>query len=586
MQARALMGAKGSPAAARRPHGAIVVSFVVAAVALFLIHSTVAGAQAAAPRLLEVDLVSGNASSVPSANGWGAHGDRVVRTPGGDLYTTYVTTGRDADHFGWVLAKRRAGSLRWSTVASGATAHQPRNPPQVLLAGGVVYVIAISPWDSAAKGAPEIWDSTSRTTTVIPGHWLTDEDMLRAGALYPSAGVDATGNLYVWEDVPCPSFTSAGGQTVHCQSTNVPGTYLWAYRSAMDGTWHSRQVQSPARQTYNFLLARSPMELRVLGTRDIAQSEAPHTCRNGSGYCFDQTLLARWTAPDILPSSITIARAARDAPGYEGDHRASAEDAYVDSDGRTHVLVSLIDATTNGTWENHHLVIDPNGAVSDTQYQVPYSNTSRIVQDSRGRFWIFSVGPYLDGHHCAAFIAGSGPGDTSATSLGPLSVLSFGGSYDCSSVERNFAVAPRSGTSRADYLDGVVETNGGRDWVHYRISLPATSPPASTVPTIGERSSQTAADRVVAALASTVTRTVQVLLAPVAPITSSSSPDHALAGIPTVQSGTQPRALTINGQVADGGPGLIGALLRAFRRPAGTAAERDTGARGAPSALG
>jgi hypothetical protein len=517
------MSATGSPAGGRLPRGAIVATFVLAAVAAFTIQGTVAAARVAAPRLAEVDLVTGGASSVPSANGWGAQGDRLVRTPNGDLYTTYVTTGRDPEHFGWVLAKRPAGGVRWSIVASGATAHQPGNPPQVLLAGDVVYVIAISPWDSAARGAPEMWDSTSRATSVIPGHWLTGEEMQRAGALYPSASVDAAGNLYVWEDVPCPSFTSSGGPVLHCQSTNVPGTYLWAYRSAVDGTWHSQQGQSPARQAYNFLLPQSPGELRVLGTRDILQAEAPYACPNGTGYCFDQTLLARWTGLESVPSWITIVRAARDAPGYVGDHRASAEDAYVDTGGRTHVLVSVIDATTNDRWENHHLVIDPSGAVTDAQYDVPYPNLSRIVQDSRGRFWIFSVGPDLDGRHCAVFIAGGAVGDTNATRLGPTSVLRFGGSYDCSSVERNFAVSPRSGSPRANYLDGVVETNGGHDWVHYRVALPAAATPGSTATMPGDSSPLEAADGVAAALSSTVMRTVRVLLAPAPEVASSST---------------------------------------------------------------
>jgi hypothetical protein len=445
------------------------------------------GARAAAPtpsagppRLVEEDLVTGHASQVPAANEWGPQGDRLVRSSNGDLYTTYVTGSNDPEHFGWVLATRPAGSQRWRTLASGTTAHEPGNPPQVLLGpSGQVVVVTISPWDSAGAGAPQIWSSGSRTTTVIPGHWLTGAKMMDAGALYPSAGVDREGNIYVWEDVPCASFIYADGTALKCTSANRPGTYYWAYRAASEEQWHSEQWQSPYRQTYNFILPEGTSDLRVVGTRDILQApaEAPYRCPNSTGYCFDRTLLAQWNDLDRPASSLIVARAARDASTYAADRRASAEDAYVDTQGRTHVLVSAVDATTHGTYENHHLVIARGGQVKDVRYtQVPYPNLSRIVQDRSGRFWIYSVGPDLaGGHRCDVFIAGGAAGDTDGTRLGPVRVLPFSTNYDCAAEERNFDVNARSGTAEANYIDGVVGTNDGRDWVHYRIALPGGS---------------------------------------------------------------------------------------------------------------
>lgn len=435
--------------------------------------STPAPASSSGP--VEDDLVTSTASAVPSANDWGAQGARVARAPDGDLYTTYVKDGPDAEHFGWVLAERAAGQSEWRTVASGSTAHEPGNPPQVLVSpSGEVYVITISPWDSAARGAPEIWTSGSDTTSVIPGRWLTGVKMRQAGALYPSVGIDQQGDVYVWEDVPCPSFALPNGSAVRCASTNRPGTYYWAYRSS-DGRWHSEDWQSNYRQTYNFLLATAGSDLSVVGTRDILQApaEAPYRCPNGTGYCFDQTVLARWTNLQEPASSFIIARAAQDAPGYHGDLRSSAEDAYLDSEGRIHVIVSVVDATTGGAYDNHQLVISPGGAVKDVRYVgVPYPNLSRIVQDRSGRFWIYSVGPsFANGHQCYVFIAAGGPGDTDGTRLGPVSEFRLPGNYDCASEERNFVASPRTGTAAADYIDGVVGTNGGQDWVHYRISL-------------------------------------------------------------------------------------------------------------------
>lgn len=457
-------------------HLALVLALLAVGLVWSACQAEAEPALAASPRLVQEDLVTGDASDLPSANAWGAQGDRLVRAPDGDLYTTYVTDGTDSDHRGWVLAERSNGSPTWRAVASGVTATEPGNPPSVLLSpSGTVLVVTISPWDSAGAGAPQIWSSASDTTTVIPGHWLTGIEMQEAGALYPSASIDSIGNVYVWEDVPCPYFTSASRVAVHCQSANVPGTYYWAYRTASDGQWHPEQWESAYRQAYNFLLPESPSDFRVVGTRDILQApgEAPYECPNGTGYCFDQVLQAQWSDLNEPATSTIVARAAVDAPGYVGDHRASAEDAYVDSQGRTHILASVVDASTGGTYEDHQLVVAPNGAVTDVQYDaVPYPNLSRIVQDTTGRFWLYSVGPSLvDGHHCDVFIAAGVPGDASGTQFGPATVLPFAGGYDCGTEGRNFDVSVRSGTELADYIDGVVATNGGQDWVHYRIAL-------------------------------------------------------------------------------------------------------------------
>ena len=434
-------------------------------------------ARAAVPRLVQDDLVTSKASSAPSANAWGANALRLVRARNGDLFTVYVTKGADSEHFRWVLAKRSNGRSHWRVVTSGVTAHEPGNPPAILIGpSGTVFVITISSWDSAGAGAPEIWDSASREATVIHGHWLTGRALVGAGSLYPAASIDAEGDIYIWENVPCPDFRSVNRRVTPCENVDVPGTVFWAFRRARSRVWHSEQWVSAFRYAYDFLLPEGRNELRVVGTRDILQApaEAPYACPNGTRYCFDQTVEARWTNLTKPPSSLIVGRSATTAPGYQGDHRVSAEDAYVDTLGRTHVLLSVVDASTHGTYENHQLVIGANGSITDVAYEgVPYPNLSRIVQDPSGRFWIYSVGPNpTDTHHCDVFIAGALPGRTDGTRLGPATVIQLASRFDCSSETRNYDVSLRSGTASANYIDGVVATNGGRDWVHYRIALP------------------------------------------------------------------------------------------------------------------
>lgn len=439
-----------------------------------------AGVRAAgsvAPQLTQVDLVTARASSVPSANAWGANADRMVRARNGDLYTVYVASGSDSEHFRWVLSKRSARRGTWRTVTSGPTAHQPGNPPAVLIGPtGTVFVVTISPWNSAAGGRPEIWSSASRRTTVVKGHWLTGRAMVPAGALYPAAAIDGRGDIYIWENVICTDFRYANGRRARCKNVDVPGTVYWGYRRANSRAWHSERWISKSRYAYDFLLPQGNNALTMVGTRDILQApyEAPYACPGRDHYCLDQTVEARWAHLDGGPSSLIVAHAARGAPGYRGDHRASAEDAYVDVLGSTHVLVTVADATTGGRFANHELVIDPDGHVTDTlYYAVPYPNLSRIVQDSSGGFWVYSVGPSLtQKRRCDVYIASAGAANTEGTQFGPTAVLPFPAGFDCTSETRNYDVSPRSGSAPANYIDGVVATNGGSDWVSYRIALP------------------------------------------------------------------------------------------------------------------
>jgi len=459
------------------PRAPILAALITVATAVIALLVTDARAYGAVPRLVQVDLVTSKASRVPSANAWGANADRLARDRNGDLYTTYVTNGGDSAHFHWVLARRLAGSRRWRAVASGVTAHEPGSPPAVLIGpSGRVFVITISPWDSSAAGAPEIWDSASKAETVIRGHWLTGKAIVRAGSLYPAASIDAQGDIYVWENVPCPSFRYPNGRPISCRSVDAPGTVYWAYRTARSRVWHSTQWVSAFRYAYDFLLPDGRADFRMVGTRDIQQSPfgAPYTCPNGTDYCFDQAVQAQWTNLTAPPSSLILGRSAVDGPGYEGDHRTSVEDAYLDTFGRTLALVSVKDASTRGTYENHLLVISAQGTVTDTGYLgVPYPNLSRIVEDPSDRFWIYAVGPApTDGRRCEVFIAPANPGNVDGAVLGPTTVLRLSGRFDCSTETRNYDVSVRSGTARASYIDGVVATNGGSDWVHYRIALP------------------------------------------------------------------------------------------------------------------
>jgi hypothetical protein len=433
-------------------------------------------ALAAVPRLTQQDLVTSQASSVRSANAWGANGDRLVRARNGDLYTTYVNSGRDEEHFRWVLARRRAGGTRWSVVSSGLMAHQPGNPPEVLISpSGTVLVITISSWDSAGAGAPQIWDSRSRPDD--RHRPLADGTRRDSRRIAVSRGQHRREGRH--RDLGERS-VSVLPVRKRAKTALPKRRRIWHRVLGLphvgSRTWHSVQWVSPYRYAYDFLLPhRTGNGFDVVGTRDILQApfEAPYRCPNGTDYCFDEIVQARFAVLGRRPT-LRVARSALDGHGYLGDHRASAEDAYIDTHGATHVLLSVVDAGTDGTYENRHLVISPSGAVKDITYVgILYPNLSRIIQDPSGRFWVYSVGPDpRNVHRCEVFIAGSAVGSTDGTQLAAPTIIPLSRRYDCARETRNYDAAPRSGTGRAPYIDGVLATNGGADWVHYRIALP------------------------------------------------------------------------------------------------------------------
>jgi hypothetical protein len=459
-----------------------------------------ARAQSTPAPTVTAETVTTNAAGA-DANGWGAHANRIVRDSAGNLFTTYVTPGADSQHFNWFLAEMAAGTTNWVNVpgATGIQDHVPGSPPQVVInANDEVFVIIISAFDSAAAGAPQIWDSNDGGMMTVPGTWMTGTELEDAGATYSSTYIDSDGNIWFNEDVPCPYFTNLAGFTpvTFCNSANSPGTYYLTERTT-DGNWHEYQWTSDYRDGYNFFLPYPSGSIQAVGTRDILQdSEAPYFCdgdANGTGYCFDQTRDYFWdSGPTSPPNStpVVMAAAGSSTPldGAPIDHRADAADGYYDTYGGTHALYTFIDSTDGGdslasppvsptyTDFNQHAVIDAGGTLHTGQVlAIPYVNDARILQDTSGRFWVYSVGPSSTDGTCYVFIQSGTDSDTDATSLKSMTSVQLPGPIDCSGIEDNFSASPRGGTALSNTIDGAIDLANSGDasesWVHYSIAL-------------------------------------------------------------------------------------------------------------------
>jgi hypothetical protein len=423
--------------ASRRLLGAAIIFVVVLQLPLVRPHAALVHADGG-PALEREEVVATDGATGDGGDGWGAHKLRIVRASDGTVYTTYLTPGSDYTHKNWVLARRTDSG--WQTVADGVAGREPVN----LLRGPDDELTVLS-WPDQA---PAMWSSATDTETPVPGAW-SETDWP-----YSAAGISPGGDIYLLEDI-----CSCTGST-----PNSPGLYGVATRLASSGQWQFSTFNSDYRYAYMFLMPQSDGSLSLTGTRGVLWSELGYTQPPGAfGYVFNA--VRQWSLDGDQASAPTLIR--EEQPTGAGQMViADATDVYVDTAGRTHVLYSLEGSDTGGLYKGRHAILQNGVVISDVPNPVMYPNLSRIIQDSSGRFTIFSV--------CGSTvtIASGLPGDTDGTRLGAPVTLQLRGSYDCNQENNNYIAAPRGGTPLADYVDGAFDV--GPEWVYYRLRLPGT----------------------------------------------------------------------------------------------------------------
>jgi hypothetical protein len=385
---------------------------------------------AAQVRLVNLEVITDQAATGDGGNAWGGHQARIVRTRDG-VFTAYTVPGMDDDptHREWRLVWRKDGA--WRVIAQDKVGRDPVN----LLAGpdGTLYVIS---WPGGAGtawiGKPdgdELEMEKELIPGVAPGFWP-----------YASAGIDSSGALCV--------LSSTGEK---------PGFFFWACRQPEDGQWTRQVTRTPYRYCYTYVFP-SDGALSLVSTRDVRWRLLGYEQPEGT---FDYVFNAfrYWHTDDIAKPMQEMAFVEEPPTEKYPDVRCNAQlDAYIDTEGRMHVLYTLRGESTRGQWQVRHALFSKEG---ETLYDGKLPGTSgpfcRIFQDSEERYYLLGS---------AGVLYPVGP---DGVTLGKMVRLDLGGhevEYSGYGIS-----APRTGTPLSNVVDVVFPSDGGKEWVYFRLEL-------------------------------------------------------------------------------------------------------------------
>ena len=143
---------------------------------------------------------------------------------------------------------------------------------------------------------------------------------------------------------------------------------------------------------------------------------------------------------------------------YPAPRCDAQNDAYVDNDGKVHILYQKNGYSTRGNQEQRHAIFSDTGnLIADTKLPSDLGACCRIFQDDMGRFYIIGDSGLLYSF-----------GDDGLV-LGRSSRLNLAGNK----VEwSGFRIAaPRTGSPTSNFIDAAFPSNGGKKWIYCCIVL-------------------------------------------------------------------------------------------------------------------
>ena len=203
-------------------------------------------------RQTKIEVVTNNAAVF---NPKGGNQTRIVRTRDG-VFAVYIIEGSSDDDHKWRLAKRQSNGS-WVVIAQGDAGMFPAN----LLASpeGTLYVIGWS------KGIGMMWSGKPNngtlvmTSTIIP-------DVAQGDYPYPSAGIDANGNIRVLASgIPTPDPLIKGKMTPH--------ELRWACYIPSQSRWVTGACQVDYGYTYSYVFSCPEGRMLAVSTRDNGRDE-------------------------------------------------------------------------------------------------------------------------------------------------------------------------------------------------------------------------------------------------------------------------------------------------------------------------
>jgi hypothetical protein len=176
-------------------------------------------------------------------------------------------------------------------------------------------------------------------------------------------------------------------------------------------------------------------------------------------YVYDRTSL--FYTNDYTDGTLTEVPIHREAQvGNEFLH-VFAQDAYRDTRGRIHVLYHVQGSSTGGALTGRHAIIQDGQVVKDVQLEdVWCPNTARLIQDTTGKFYLFTS--------CGSSLY-IWPADSIDGTQVDAAVTVDLGQHPASSWF--WLATPRGGTPLADYVDGAYAAGQDSELVYFRIRL-------------------------------------------------------------------------------------------------------------------
>ncbi len=394
---------------------------------------------------------SGNGSG--NGNGWGSHTVRVERTSTDDVFAMYVAAGSDDNHKQWVV-KRRSTNDGWSEVWRGVggiePAHLVEQPNNQL---GVLSWSQGLPLFASAAGPN---GQQPFSTGSIPGPWT------RTDYPYESAGTNTRGDVFALQS------------GVDHSGSFAPGSLQGAYRTASDGSWHGMNISTALRYVYTLLLPTDSGGLDIVGSSGVTWRDAGYTQPSSVGFGYVSDRVHYWHSDQPSSSSFQELEVARYAQpsGTNAYVHVFAQDAYRDTQGRTHILYAVQAPSTGQQVVGHHAIVQNGSVIKDVSLDGVYCpETARLIQDTSGRFFV------ITGCGQALFIY---PADTNDGTQLANPVRLDVSAYPLSSWF--WLAVPRGGTARADYVDGVYAAGGDNQLVYFRARLNYSSSVQSAGP--------------------------------------------------------------------------------------------------------
>ncbi|GCE08687.1 hypothetical protein [Dictyobacter aurantiacus] len=368
-------------------------------------------------------------------NSWGVHKLRIIRTTSGDLFTIFISEGSDQQNRTWHLMHQAPGSSTWTELKQGNAGTEPIN-----IIRGPHDEIHLFSWPGTNQEAHHFVSNDLGQTfkeEILQGQWSSDQG-------YSGAAINPLGDIVFFQT-----------------GDDVPGIFYWTYYSPNTNTWTFHTSQMDYRHTYAFFFPGYNNDLTMVAMRDVLRPRLGLPSAQDFNYIFNEIryfYIGNVYNPVMQQLSLTQVQ-----PRSNDDFDVTyLTDAYMDTQGRTHIIYS------NQYDGVHHVIVDHGTIIKNVIQNVTAPNKVRIIQDAIGHFYLIS----MDDQGQSINIYPGTAGDTDGTQLEAaihLDISKFPGCTDDDFCHSPTFIVPRGGNPLSNYLDGVYGNHNNE--YYFRINL-------------------------------------------------------------------------------------------------------------------